>query len=122
MPDTTNLTLTDQDFSIGPISYSCWKKIQERNEKGRFTGRCHCADLGKALNPTAVELAFGQGWITAWEREFCLDTQRKRNLSVKQKAKRKQINELVMARLAPVMEASATAEKIKGARSPPNAL
>lgn|GEM_PF-6483538 len=40
MPETTKPILMDQEFSIGPLSCSCWKKLRERNEKGRFTGRC----------------------------------------------------------------------------------
>jgi hypothetical protein len=67
----------------------------------------------KALNVSAIELAYSQGWINNWERNFCLDTQRKRNLSSRQQEKRKQINELVLARLAPVMltEGELNAEK-----------
>jgi hypothetical protein len=61
------------------------------------------ADTSRALNASAIDLAHSQGWINDWEQGFCRSTLRKRNLSGKQQEKRKQINELVLARLAPVM-------------------
>jgi len=38
----------------------------------------------KALNEATTEYAHNQGWITDWERDFSLNTNRKRNLSDKQ--------------------------------------
>ena len=55
-------------------------------------------DLSKALNPEAIEHAHERRWINDWEREFYLDTWRKRALTAKQLAKREQINRLVVAR------------------------
>lgn len=57
-------------------------------------------DDGKALNAEAIAHAHGRGWINNWERDWYFDTMRKRKLSVKQKAKREEINRLILARLA----------------------
>jgi hypothetical protein len=53
-------------------------------------------DITKALNPDAIEHAFRKAWISQWERDFYLNTWRKRSLSPKQNAKRVQINNRVM--------------------------
>ncbi len=55
-------------------------------------------DQNKALNEAAINYAYGQGWINAWEKGFCLNTARKRKLSPKREAKRLEINRLVLAR------------------------
>jgi hypothetical protein len=55
-------------------------------------------DPDKALNKAATNYAHEQGWITDWERDFCLDTNRKRKLSVKQVMKRAEINRLVLVK------------------------
>jgi hypothetical protein len=55
-------------------------------------------DRDKALNEAATDYAFGQGWINEWEKNFCLDTMRKRELSAKQAIKRAEINRLVLAK------------------------
>jgi hypothetical protein len=49
-----------------------------------------------ALGVEAIEYAYGQGWMSAWEYDFYLDTSGKRKLSKRQKAKRVEINELVL--------------------------
>jgi hypothetical protein len=56
-------------------------------------------DVTKALNAEAIEHAHMRGWISDWERDFCFDTIRKRNLSDKQASKREQINKKVMAQV-----------------------
>lgn len=53
-------------------------------------------DEGRALNADAVMHAHERGWINDWERDFYLDTRRKRKLSAKQQAKRVQINRKVL--------------------------
>jgi len=45
-----------------------------------------------SLNAEAVDYAIGKGLMTEWEKEFYLDTIRKRKLSPKQWEKRRQIN------------------------------
>lgn len=53
-------------------------------------------DPEKSLNAEAVQHAYDRAWITGWERDFCFDIMRKRNLSTKQATKKIQINEKVM--------------------------
>jgi hypothetical protein len=55
-------------------------------------------DPGKGLNAAATLYAFEKKWINKWEKNFSLDTNKKRNLSEKQQAKRDQINRRVLAR------------------------
>lgn len=55
-------------------------------------------DGNKALNEAAINYAFEQGWINEWEKTFCFNTMRKRKLSIKQAAKRAEINQLVLAK------------------------
>lgn len=49
-------------------------------------------DNEKSVNAETVQYALKKGWITNWEHEFYLDIFRKRNLSAKQAAKKKEIN------------------------------
>jgi hypothetical protein len=56
-------------------------------------------DNGKSLNAEAVQHAFDRGWIGEWEKNFYFDIMRKRNLSVKQTAKKSEINDLVLTRM-----------------------
>jgi hypothetical protein len=58
------------------------------------------ADAGKALSGDAVVYLYRRGLLTDWEKQFCLDTARKRRLSAKQRAKRVEINERVLACVA----------------------
>jgi hypothetical protein len=55
-----------------------------------------------ALNAQAIEYAHSKGWLTKWERDFCLNTCGKRqgNLSPKQLEMRMQINALVLYRVS----------------------
>ncbi len=53
-------------------------------------------DRTKSLNAEAIAHAFSKGWTTEWERDFYVDVMRKRNLTVKQAAKKAQINEKVI--------------------------
>lgn len=53
-------------------------------------------DESKALNAEAIQHAYERGWINDWEKQFYFDTMRKRRLSDKQLAMRKQINHLVL--------------------------
>lgn len=56
-------------------------------------------DLSKSLNAEAVDHAFTRGWLSEWERTFYFDIMRKRSLTAKQKAKKQQVNELVLSRM-----------------------
>lgn len=53
-------------------------------------------DLEKSLNAEAVGHAHQRGWINDWERDFYIRIMRKRKLSAKQIAKKRQINEKVL--------------------------
>lgn len=50
----------------------------------------------KALGAAAVEFAHAQGWISDWEKTFCLDTCRKRKLTGRQLAKRVEVNQQLL--------------------------
>lgn len=50
-------------------------------------------DSTKSLNAEAIDHARGKGWINAWESEFYFRIMRKRILTAKQAAKKKEINE-----------------------------
>ena len=56
------------------------------------------ADRGAALSASAIEFSRDQGWLNEWEVTFCLNTRQKRRLTDRQLAKRRQINEKVLAR------------------------
>lgn len=56
-------------------------------------------DSGKSLNAEAIDHAFQRGWLSEWECKFYFDIMRKRSLTDKQKAKKLQINELVLTRM-----------------------
>src|SRR5439155_12741988 len=57
-------------------------------------------DGKKALNAETIQHAHERGWINDWERKFYFDTMRKQRLSEKQRAKRQQINQLVLRHLS----------------------
>jgi hypothetical protein len=54
------------------------------------------ADLNRSLHKEIVSQAYEEGWINDWELGFYLDTIRRRRLSSKQKAKRAEINRLIL--------------------------
>ncbi len=100
-----------------PIVELCWIR-NRKNEELTFVGNvCVKKFLGlpvdtvaegikrimkdetAALNSAATVFAFEQGWITDWERNFCLDTAKKRKPSQKQLDKRVQINENLLRKL-----------------------
>jgi len=56
-------------------------------------------DLDKSLNAEAIEHAHSHGWINDWERAFYYDNMRKRVLTLRQRSKKRQINELVLRRM-----------------------
>jgi hypothetical protein len=54
-------------------------------------------DDSRALNPEAIEHAHQRRWINDWEKDFYLDTWRKRALTSRQLAVRQRINRRVLA-------------------------
>jgi hypothetical protein len=51
-----------------------------------------------ALNEKEIERVYGIGWITDWERRFCLSTRTKQNPTPKQENIRLEINRKLLAR------------------------
>lgn len=56
-------------------------------------------DASRSLNGEAIEHARDSGWINDWEQEFYFGIMRKRSLSDKQAAKKRQINERFLLRM-----------------------
>lgn len=56
-------------------------------------------DASRSLNGEAIEYAREHGWINDWEQEFYFRIMRKRNLSQKQQAKKRQINDRFLLRM-----------------------
>lgn len=56
-------------------------------------------DSSKSLNAEAIQHAHQRGWINDWEKEFYFDVMRRQKLSTKQRAKKLQINRLVLERM-----------------------
>jgi len=56
-------------------------------------------DASRSLNGEAIEHAREHCWINDWEQEFYFRIMRKRNLSDKQAAKKRQINERFLFRM-----------------------
>lgn len=56
-------------------------------------------DSGRSLNGEAIEHARERGWINDWEQGFYFHIMRKRNLTDKQAAKKRQINEKFLLRM-----------------------
>lgn len=56
-------------------------------------------DASRSLNGEAIEHARDNGWINDWEQEFYFRIMRKRSLSDKQAAKKRQINERFLLRM-----------------------
>lgn len=57
------------------------------------------SDSSKSLNAEAIAYARERDWINDWEQEFYFRIMRKRNLSEKQAAKKRQINEKFLLRM-----------------------
>lgn len=57
------------------------------------------SDITKSLNGEAIEYAHNKSWITDWEKKFYFDIMRKRNLSAKQAAQKRRINEKLLANM-----------------------
>ncbi len=53
-------------------------------------------DEEKSLNAETIQYAYNKGWMSIWERDFSMDTIRKLKPSLKQLAKRVEINRKIM--------------------------
>lgn len=74
-------------------------------------------DPAKAASQGVIDYARRHDWITGWERTFCEDTMRKRNLSPAQLSKRIEINQRISARVSSARMNAAT--KIESAKFRP---
>ena len=54
-------------------------------------------NASKSMNRALIEYARGKGWLDDWEYGVCIDTMRKRKLTVLQNEKRVEINRKVVA-------------------------
>lgn len=54
-------------------------------------------DINKAVNADVIELAHERGYISKWDRDFYIDTWRKRVLSPRQQIFRVRINHKILA-------------------------
>lgn len=57
------------------------------------------SDASRSLNAESIAYARERGWINDWEHEFYFRIMRKRSLSEKQVAKKRQINEMILLRM-----------------------
>jgi hypothetical protein len=61
-------------------------------------------DDKSACNPDVIELAYKQNILTGWQRDFYIDTWRKRNLSDKQMTQRATINRKIILGISRIGE------------------
>lgn len=86
------------NFNQATVGNVCVTRFMGLASEGIFASlRRVRDDRTAALNPAAIEYAKGKGWLNDWEHEFYLNTWRKRKLSPRQWAKRKQINARVLS-------------------------
>ena len=65
--------------------FACVKRLRE--------------DIDRAANAETIQLMYEQKLITLWERNFSINTSRKRNLTFGQLQKRREINEKILANI-----------------------
>lgn len=78
-------------------------------------------DLDRALNEAVIEHARVKGWVTEWERQFLLDTARKRRLTGPQAQTRQRINRKVLAQVERTGPARPTPTSNRPVRQTPEA-
>lgn len=87
------------NYNTAEVGNVCVTKFLGLESDLIFSGLRRIAkDIDKALNEAATIYAHEQGWITDWEKDFCLNTLRKRKLSLKQTIKRAGINRLILTK------------------------
>ena len=86
--------------NLAEVGNVCVNKFLGIPSKIIFDGLKRVAnDQSKALNAAGIDYIFEKKWINGWERDFLIDTSRKRTLSPKQAAKRKEINQQILNRV-----------------------
>lgn len=83
------------------VGNCCVRKFVDKARKALDAFGRIATDANKALNPEAIQYAYERGWMSEWERDFYLNTHRKRKLTFKQASKRWQINIAVLMNLPP---------------------
>lgn len=87
----------DQSGRTVIIGSCCVKKFLGIRSDKIFTSiKMIKKDLDRSLNEEAIEFAREKHIINDWEENFYKNTWRKRKLSAKQKAKRRQINQKIL--------------------------
>lgn len=56
-------------------------------------------DISQSLNAEAIQHAHERRWINEWEKDFYFSVMRKRRLTLKQRAKKLEINDRVLQRM-----------------------
>jgi hypothetical protein len=88
---------TGQDARVGNC---CVKKFNDRSDKiFRSVARVR-RDSDKSVNAETLKFALDKGWIIEKDHAFYIDILRKRNLSEKQLAWKKSINQKIMRRIS----------------------
>jgi hypothetical protein len=85
------------------VGNCCVKRFLGLGSEPVFAGfRRIMRDRGRALTPAAVEYAHARGWLNDWEKDFLLNTRRRTrsNLSDLELAKRREINQRILNRVA----------------------
>ncbi len=86
--------------NVAEVGNVCVNKFLGIPSKIIFDGLKRVAnDREKALNAAAADYVHRKGWINDWEKSFLTDTARKRSLTLKQAAKREQINRRILTRV-----------------------
>ena len=67
-------------------------------------------DATKSLNTEAIAYAYEKEWINTWEMQFYTHIMGKRKLSVKQAAKKVQVNSMFLKRMEPPKKIKTTIE------------
>ena len=82
------------------MGISCVKKFLDVTIKQLFdcANRIH-KNIESAPNAKLIQFSYERGWIDNWEKNFSLDTFRKRNLTEKQTSVRIRINRKILSRI-----------------------
>ena len=94
--------LNNKDAIVGNV---CVNKFLGIASEQIFAGlRRIKKDINKGLSPAATAYSHERGWLNDWEKEFCLNTSRKRALSEKQKTVRVKINLRVLSKVTNMLK------------------
>ena len=81
------------------VGNCCVEKFMEISTNKLFAALKKIAkDIKKAVNAEVIQLAYEQKYISSWDRDFYLDTFRKRKLSAKQQTQRERINGILLTK------------------------